>query len=97
LHGLGRAFVLSLATPDLLAVHGLTAPRPLVVRTLRRTLRTLITVQLRWAPDPVEPAPIRAAFAEPRPETPMGGRLKAALSGMRGHQPAPDGSTSTDV
>ncbi|MFI7405615.1 oxygenase MpaB family protein [Streptomyces sp. NPDC049541] len=97
LHGLGRALVLSLATPDLLAVHGLKGPRPLVVRTLRRTLRTLITVQVRWAPDPVEVAPIRAAFAEPRPETPMGGRLKAALSGMRGQRPVPDGSTSTDV
>jgi len=97
LHGLGRALVLSLATPDLLAVHGLTAPRPLVVRTLRRTLRTLITVQVRWAPDPVEVAPIRAAFAEPRPETPMGGRLKAALSGMREQRPVPDGPTSTDA
>jgi hypothetical protein len=97
LHGLGRALVLSLATPDLLAVHGLTAPRPLVARTLRRTLRTLITVQRRWAPDPVEPAPVLAAFGEPHPESPMGGRLKAALAGMRGQQPPPDGSTSTSV
>jgi hypothetical protein len=97
LHGLGRALVLSIATPELLAVHGLTAPRPLVARTLRRTLRTLITVQRRWAPDPVEVAPIRAAFTEPRPETPMGGRLKAALSRMKGQRPAPDGSTSTSV
>lgn len=97
LHGLGRALVLSIATPELLAVHGLTAPRPLVARALRRTLRTLITVQSRWAPDPVEPAPILAAFGEPHPESPMGGRLKAALSDMRGPRPASSGSTSTSV
>jgi hypothetical protein len=97
LHGLGRGLVLSIATPDLLAVHGLKAPRPLVARTLRWALRTLITVGQRWAPDPVELAPIPAAFSEPLPETPMGGRLKAALSGMRGGRPAADGSTSTSV
>jgi hypothetical protein len=95
LRGLGRSLVLSIATQDLLAVHGLKAPRPLLARTLRRALRTLITIGQRWAPDPIEPAHIPAAFGDPLPEGPMGGRLKAALSGMKGQQAAANASAST--
>lgn len=79
LRDVGRMVVLSIATPELLAVHDLNPPPTLARILIRRSLGLIITLQEKLAPDPIDIAPIREHFLVHQNDQPLNKHVLEAI------------------
>lgn len=79
LRDFGRTVVLSLATPELLAVHNIKQPSHFAKTMIRRGLGLLVSLQAKFAPDPTEIAPVKAHFSVHQNDKPLNRHVLEAI------------------
>jgi len=79
LRDFGRTVVLSIATPELLAVHRIKPPSALARTLVRRGLALLITLQEKVAADPTDIAPVKEHFSQHQEDQPLNRHVLEAI------------------